>query len=357
MFWVLAGCVGFLAGGIVVRPVKNRRLRLVLATIFALFIAATAALFGAKGAPGEPLNARLDAVDQGRILPQSADLEAQLASLERRARQNPNDGAAALAYGEALLVRGELALAERILARAIRLDPDIRAYVSWAEARVGLAEGEITPAVLPAIDAALEIDPQNPWAGNLRARYLVQQGDAQGALTLWRDIIAQVPQDTPRRAGLTLSAANLLSQPPRISLPANTSPPDANADPRDPARTTGDTVPPQTPQPSPQDMVARVAARVETDPTDLPAWLRLARAQAILGGRDKGQEAIDMASRVFIADTIALEILRLAPLTWPTNLTDQATPQIMSAGPADDGQSSVEPPKSPQDEPETESAP
>jgi cytochrome c-type biogenesis protein CcmH len=45
-----------------------------------------------------------------------------------------------------------------------------------------------------------------------------------------------------------------------------------------------------------QGMVARLAQRMEQNPQDVDGWLRLGRAYAVLGAKDKSLEAFRRAS-------------------------------------------------------------
>jgi len=48
-------------------------------------------------------------------------------------------------------------------------------------------------------------------------------------------------------------------------------------------------------------MVARLAARLKSQPNDLDGWLRLGRAYGVLGGRDKAIDAYEQAQRLLPA--------------------------------------------------------
>ena len=51
--------------------------------------------------------------------------------------------------------------------------------------------------------------------------------------------------------------------------------------------------------PNPQAMVAQLAQRLEANPNDLPGWLRLIRAYAVLGDKEKAAAALAKARSVF----------------------------------------------------------
>jgi cytochrome c-type biogenesis protein CcmH len=64
--------------------------------------------------------------------------------------------------------------------------------------------------------------------------------------------------------------------------------------------------------PDPQAMVARLASRLEADPTDLNGWLMLIRAYSVLGEKEKAEAALTKARTVFANQTQAQDALAQA---------------------------------------------
>lgn len=58
-----------------------------------------------------------------------------------------------------------------------------------------------------------------------------------------------------------------------------------------------------------ESMVARLADRLRDNPKDLPGWLRLARAHAVMGRREKAIEAYRTAKRHFPAEAARIDAL------------------------------------------------
>ena len=62
-------------------------------------------------------------------------------------------------------------------------------------------------------------------------------------------------------------------------------------DPRDPLDLSVRPCPPKPIRPIPSDLVARLADRLHADGGDVEDWLKLVRAYAVLGDRDKAKDA------------------------------------------------------------------
>ena len=113
---------------------------------------------------------------------------ADLATLERQARQRPGDARAQSEYAQALLGADRAADALRAFDAAARLDPadpEPKAYAGWVVFLAGL-----TDEALVRIDAAIAIDPAYPDARFFRGMVLLQgRNDRVGALTELREYL------------------------------------------------------------------------------------------------------------------------------------------------------------------------
>lgn len=319
IFWTLAIFAGFAAGGVVIGPALGRRGRVLGALALSACVCVFAGVAGVRGLNGQPMALRL-ANAAGQPL-DSLRGDARLAVLADRARRMPGDGAALSLYGEALLINGAYAQAQRTLSRALAIAPGARTYVSWAEAVMGQAGGVLTPDARRGVEAALALDAADPWARSLMARSLLQDGDPVGASALWRDVIAS-QADAPRtQMGVALTAAGALAMPPDI-LSDTLSDTLSNVPPDVLSGTQSESLPSSALLLNPEDMIARLAGRLGEDPTDLVGWLRLARAQAVLRGRQDGHVTL-AAARLALTDaggdlpSGVDALLRAAPLTWP----------------------------------------
>lgn len=122
---------------------------------------------------------------------------ADLATLERAARTNPDDARAQYDYGQGLLGAERPVDALRAFDAAARLDPADpapRAYAGWIVFLAGL-----TDEALPRLDAAIAADPSYPDARFFRGMVLLQgRNDRPGALAEFREYLGLVPAGPDR---------------------------------------------------------------------------------------------------------------------------------------------------------------
>ena len=205
--------------------------------------------------------------------PGTTNYPALIAELAKRMPQRPTD-----VQGWALLGRGYLALgmpgqAVKALGRAVQVaragqgEAPAALLSSYGEA---LAEesGQVTQDAEAAFREALALDP-----GDLTARYymgfaMYTRGDSAGALDIWERVLADAPPDIAWRGTLIDAMAAVRAQ--------------AGGG-----------------APNPAAMVAQLAARLETNPNDLPGWIRLIRAYSVLGDKEKAAAALAKARTTF----------------------------------------------------------
>jgi len=118
-----------------------------------------------------------------------------------------------LIMSEALASQGDTEEAAGVLQSAVREHPgDAQLWVGFGNALVDHA-GMLTPASDFAYRRAAELAPGHPAPIFFMGLALARSGDREGALTLWKSILAKAPADAPWRP-MVEDAVAALSNPP-----------------------------------------------------------------------------------------------------------------------------------------------
>jgi cytochrome c-type biogenesis protein CcmH len=233
------------------------------------------ALLGSPGVPGEPLADR----------DVRTSIMALIARIERHLEENPNDGKGweVLApvyvklerYDDAAKARRN---ALKLLGDTAQREVDLGAALAMA------AGGVVTAEAKGAFDRAAAIEP-----GNFQAMFFLgiaaqQDGNEAAAVSIWRDLVAKGPPDSP---WLPLVRERLA----RISPGA---PPPAPGPSAEDVAAAQD-MPPEARGQFIRTMVGRLASRLHEDGSDVDGWLRLLRAYLVMGERDRVKAAVSEA--------------------------------------------------------------
>jgi cytochrome c-type biogenesis protein CcmH len=241
--------------------------------------------------------------------------------LEAKLAKDPND-----ADGWRLLERsyaelGNKAKAAEAASRATALGggagQGAEADSERGEDLVTAAKGTVTPEARQAFAAALKADPGDPRARFFMGLASAQDGKTDDALQGWLALERDSPPDAPWLQGLRTNIDRLAKEAGlgadeiakrRSALAA--------ASPAPPSAATPGPVTPGVAAPGPtaadvaaaqsmtdgdrtamiKSMVQRLADRLQQDPKDVDGWMRLGRAYAVLGERDKSLDAYRHAS-------------------------------------------------------------
>lgn len=104
---------------------------------------------------------------------------------------------------DALARHGQFADAAGVLRGAVDKDPkDSEAWLALANALVGHAEGQLSPAALFAYRSAAIAAPNHPGPPFFLGLAMAQSGRFTEARGLWADLLASSPADAPWRADL-----------------------------------------------------------------------------------------------------------------------------------------------------------
>jgi len=115
-----------------------------------------------------------------------------------------------IVVGDAFARNGQFANAASVLLGAVEENPrNAEAWLAMANALVGHAEGQLTPASLYAFRNAAEAAPDNPGPPFFLGLALAQSGRLVEARQLWAEVLRRSPPDAPWRADLEMRLRRL----------------------------------------------------------------------------------------------------------------------------------------------------
>jgi cytochrome c-type biogenesis protein CcmH len=229
---------------------------------------------GSPNVPGQSVLARTSA-------PQASQSVASLVSqVEAHLAHNPNDGAGWEVIAPVYLQLGRFDDAVQARRKVIALNGDSAARESdLGEALVAAANGVVTDDAKQAFQHAVTADAQDS-----KARYFLgladeQDGNRAAAAAKWRAMLDAAPHDAPWASFVRTALARVTGEPAAGNGPSAGD--IASAENMNETQRTEMI----------RGMVARLADRLHTDGNDVDGWLRLVRAYAVLGDRDKAKDA------------------------------------------------------------------
>ncbi len=200
--------------------------------------------------------------------PERQDMGGLISLLVKRVHQKPDDVASWVWLGRAYESANDADDAVKALARAVSaaqarhaLSPALLS--AYGEALVRSAQGIVTPDAERAFNAVLAAKPNDPAARYFLGFAYASRGENEKALTLWKSLLADLPQNSALRADLVDRMASLSAR-------------------------TGTA-------PNIGQMVEGLSTRLQVQPDDPAGWQRLIRAWTVLGDRDKAQSALGRA--------------------------------------------------------------
>jgi cytochrome c-type biogenesis protein CcmH len=235
---------------------------------------------GAPDVPGEPAFARVKT-------PSGAESITSLVSqVETHLGRNPNDGNGweVIAPVYIRLGRFDDAVAARKKALALNGETAIR-QADLGEAEAAAADGVVTADAKAAFERATALDRLNAKARYFLGLAAEQDGNGDEAANIWRSLLADAPADAPWAGFVREAMARVMAAPAAAAGP-NAEDVVAAANMSEDQR--GAMV---------RGMVARLADRLHENGADVEGWLRLVRAYAVLGDRDKAKSAAADAKR------------------------------------------------------------
>jgi cytochrome c-type biogenesis protein CcmH len=191
---------------------------------------------------------------------------------------------------------------------------------NWSSLGEALQTASPTPVAeaAAAFRKAIELDPRDP-----RARYFlaVQKdlgGDHKGAVDDWLALLKETPPGAPWEADLRRTIEQTAAKH-RIDLagrmPAAGATGSAAAGipgPSPEQLAAASSIPPSQQDAMIQQMLARLEARLKSNPRDEEGWIRLMRSRMVLGDKTEAQAALRSALAAFGGDESARNRLRSA---------------------------------------------
>lgn len=176
----------------------SRRLAALIVIVVPLTAIGLYVKLGAPGAPDQPLAGRTPTALAGIPPDERATAERAVRLLTARLAEQPDDAGVwrLLARSLRLLGRGDDAVAAYRRAYAVAAD-DPGLAAEFGEALVALSAGRVDDEAQAAFTAALLHDPEEARAHYYLALRRAQDGDIEGALRGWLDLIARAPADAP----------------------------------------------------------------------------------------------------------------------------------------------------------------
>jgi cytochrome c-type biogenesis protein CcmH len=282
---------------------ENERPRLRIGTIF-LLLAMLVAGFSIAVAVMRSADTTEAAANGERAQAAEAD---PLETLRTRTVDNPQDQEAWSALASGYFETGQFEAAIVAYDSAVQLAPQRAALWSGrGEARIMASEHDPMPAMAVAdFEQAVRLDPRDP-----RARYFlaVKQdlgGDHSGAIESWLGLLADTPPGAAWEADLKrtieqvgkINRIEVASRLTKVRQPAPLLPPAARAIPGPTAQdlSQASALRPDEQREMAEGMVARLEARLKTDPRNIDGWIMLIRSRATLGQSEQARTALTKA--------------------------------------------------------------
>ncbi len=230
-----------------------------------------------------------------------------LTALETRTRDNPQDGGAWSALAGAYFEAGRFDEAVAAYDTAVKLAPQQASLWSGrGEARVmASAHDPMPPAAATDFERAVSLDPKDPRARYFLAVKLDLGGDHQGAIDSWLALLADTPPGAAWEADLRrtitqaakinhieVSARLAAVRQPAAQLPA---PAPVLPGPSAEDINRASALRPSEQRSMAEGMVARLEAKLKTDPGNVDGWVMLIRSRMTLGQPDLARKALATA--------------------------------------------------------------
>jgi cytochrome c-type biogenesis protein CcmH len=232
-------------------------------------------VLGSPDVPGQPAFARVKAA------PGNPSIDALVGQVEAHLAKSPNDGAGWEVIAPVYLRLGRFDDAVTARRKSLALNGETATRdADLGEALVAAANGVVTDDAKHVFETAVARDPHEA-----KARYFLgladeQDGNRAGAAARWRAMIEEAPAGAPWVGFVRAALGRVTGEP----APQAQGPSDADvaaaANMSDEQRVE-----------MIRGMVGRLSDRLHAQGGDIEGWLRLVRAYAVLGDRDKAKGA------------------------------------------------------------------
>ncbi len=178
--------------------------------------------------------------------------------------------------------------------------PDATVLTDLGEALVMAQDGQVSDDARKAFSHALALNPSLPKPQYFLAIAASQDGRTDEAVAAWRKLLADAPQDAPWRPVVEQQIALATGQGNTAAAPSQ----DSTAGVKAPALSQeamagAAEMTPQQRQQMIEGMVERLATRLNDEGGKAEDWLRLARAQTVLGRNKEAQTTLERARKMY----------------------------------------------------------
>ncbi len=275
----------------------SRRLRFVVGVAAVMLISVgTFSVYlklGSPNLPGQPIAARVSTAQR------KDPSIAQLAALEARTSQAPDDGKAWEAIAPLYAQLGRYGDAVTARRNALRLlDKTAEREADLGEALVAAANGIVTDEANAAFDRAFRLDGANVSARFYLGLAAEQDGRKDDAARVWRKLLADSPPRAPWRPLVQTALARVEPATSLVRKPGSS----------DPAGAVANAAPEQR-QKMIRGMVDRLAARLRQDGSDVDGWIQLLRSYVVLDDGENARATIADARRTLAGEPDKLKRL------------------------------------------------
>jgi len=251
------------------------------------------------GRPGLPGTVHAERAKQN---PSTASVSEQIARVEARLREHPEDGAGWDVLAPVYLKLGRFSDAANAFRQSIKLNGESpRRLGGLAEAGLAITNGMVTAEVGQAYAKILTKFPGDPIARFWLAVAKEQAGDAKGAAAGYRALLREKSGSEKFHRLLQERIATVDQEMAGAANAGRLPAPDGEA-----AKGIA-SLPPGERRKAIEGMVEGLAQRLKSDGGDAGSWQRLVRAYAVLGEKTKAKAALELARKALKADTKALE--------------------------------------------------
>jgi len=255
----------------------QRRRRAAALAAFAILALGPTGLYVALGSPDIPAQPAFARVKTPQGHESIANLVGQV---EEHLVRNPSDGAGWELIAPVYMRLGRFSDAVEARRKALALNgASAVREADLGEALAAAANGVVTAEAKQSFDRALAQDGHEAKARYFLGLAAEQDGNSEQAASTWRALLADAPADAPWAAFVRESLARVSGAPVAEAGPS-AGDVAAAANMSDEER-----------REMVRGMVARLADRLRDNGADVEGWLRLVRAYAVLGDRDKAKGA------------------------------------------------------------------
>ncbi|MGH1418226.1 MAG: c-type cytochrome biogenesis protein CcmI [Hyphomicrobiaceae bacterium] len=278
----------------------THRVAVVLALFVPLASVAGYVLLGAPHLPSQPYASRINKQ------PAKANVAELVGQVEARLRSHPNDGTGWDVIAPIYLKQRRFDEASQAYANAIRLLGETpRRLQGLGQARVMANDGQVDQIARTAFEKILKKQPDHVEAQFWLAAVKEQEGDLNGAIAAYKNLLASGDRNAPWRQVVEQRLSRALS---KAGMK-----PDANASaaqkPEAEATTAQDRsnvnakafpngVPPQI-----VAMVEGLAKKLEADGNNLEGWMQLIKSYHVIGRKGDAKAAANDAKKFFPGGT------------------------------------------------------